>query len=162
MIKQPLLIAGLAAASALALAGAARAAPHGQSDFIRDYDSNNDGVVTSAEFDAVRTTRLKGMDTDGDGDGRVSEAEYVGEYAARLDAKLAASTASAEEKAAIREGQLKQAKVRYAVLDGDKNGDLTTAEFAASGKRAFAEQDGDGDGVVKAGEPKRVTKPTAP
>ncbi|ATQ44746.1 hypothetical protein [Caulobacter mirabilis] len=160
MIKQHLQIVGLAAVSALALAGAVQAAPHGQSDFIRDYDSNKDGTVTSAEFEAVRTARLKAMDLDGDG--RVSEAEYIGEYATRLDAKLAASTASAEEKAATREGQLKQAKVRYDVLDGDKNGDLTAAEFAASGKRAFAEQDGDGDGVVKAGEPKRVTKPTAP
>lgn len=150
MIRQVL----LTAAAVALLSTTAQAAPHGQSDFVRDYDTDKDGVVTQAEFDAVRASRLKAMDTDGDG--KVSEAEYVGEYVARLDAELAASTASAEEKAKIREGQIKQAHVRYGVLDKDKNGDLTAAEFAASGARAFAEQDGNGDGVVKAGEPKKA------
>lgn len=146
----------LTAVSALALAGAAQAAPHGHSDFVRDYDTNKDGAVTKAEFDAVRAERLKTMDADKDG--RVSEAEYIAEYAARLEAELAASTDEPERKDTIRERQLAQAKVRYAVLDKDKNGDLTAAEFAASGARAFAEQDGDGDGVVKAGEPKKTAE----
>lgn len=141
-------------AVAIVAATAAQAAPHGQSDFLRDYDTDKDGVVTKAEFDALRASRLKAMDADGDG--KVSEAEYVGEYVVRLDAQLAASTASAEEKARIREGQIKQTHVRYGVLDKDKNGDLTAAEFAASGARAFAEHDGDGDGAVKAGEARKA------
>lgn len=139
---------------AIAAAATAQAAPHGQSAFVQDYDTDKDGVVTRAEFDALRASRLKAMDTNGDG--KVSEAEYVGEYVARLDAELAASTASAEDKAKTREGQIKQAHVRFNVLDKDKDGDLTVAEFAASGARAFAEHDGDGDGVVKAGEAKKT------
>jgi len=144
--------------SALALAlvagAAVQAAPHGQSEFVRDYDTNKDGAVTRDEYEAVRGARLKGMDADGDG--RVSHAEYVGEYAARLDAELAASSESAEARAATRAGQMKQADIRYGVLDTDKNDDLSAAEFSASGVRAFASHDGDGDGVVKAGEAKKA------
>lgn len=140
----------------LAFGAAAQAAPHGQSEFVTDYDTNKDGSVTLAEYNAVRETRLKAMDVNADG--RVSEDEYVGEYAARLEAELAASTAVADAKESVRERQMKQAHVRFNVLDSDKNGDLTAAEFNASGARAFGEHDGDGDGVVKAGEAKRTAE----
>ncbi|MBP7704008.1 MAG: hypothetical protein KA105_01840 [Caulobacter sp.] len=142
----------LCALALVLVAGAAQAAPHGQADFVRDYDTDKDGVVTKAEYEAIRVSRLKAMDVDGDG--RVSETEYVGEYAARLEAELAASTGT--DKDAVRAGQMKQAHVRYGVMDSDKNGDLTAAEFNASGARAFASHDGDGDGVVKAGEAKKT------
>lgn len=138
---------------ALAFATAAQAAPHGQSDFVTDYDTNKDGAVAKAEFDAIRTARLAGMDTNADG--KVDEAEYLAEYLVRLDAQLAASSDSAEDKAKAREGQIAQTHVRFGVLDKDKDKDLSAIEFNDSGDRSFAGHDGDGDGVVKAGEPKK-------
>jgi hypothetical protein len=148
----------LALTAALLAFSAAQAAPHGRTAFIADYDLDKDGVVSAAEFKTVRDQRYAAMDVNKDGG--LDEAEYVGEYTARLDAQLAASTAPAEKKAAEREGQLKQAHVRFGVLDKDKNKKIEAAEFAASGTRAFAEQDGDHDGKVTA-EEKKTSEPAA-
>jgi Skp family chaperone for outer membrane proteins len=137
----------------LAAGTAAQAAPHGQSEFVRDYDTSKDGVVTLDEYNAIRKARLKSMDANADG--KIDEAEYVAEYSARLETELAASTDTDEDKKVTRRRQIDQAHVRFGVLDKDKDKDLTVAEFHASGARAFAEHDGDGDGVVKAGEPKK-------
>lgn len=142
----------LAVTAALLAFSAAHAAPHGRTAFITDYDLDKDGSVSSAEFKTVRDQRFAGMDTNRDGG--VDEAEYVGEYTARLDAQLAASKDTAEKKAQERAGQLKQAHVRFGVLDKDRTGKIELAEFSASGVRAFAEQDGDGDGKVVPEEPK--------
>jgi hypothetical protein len=68
----------------------------------------------------------------------VTEAEYVAEYAVRLDAELAAT----------RERQLRQAGVRYGALDSDRNGDMSSAEFNASGARMFSRLDTNADGVI--------------
>lgn len=148
----------LALTAALLAVSAAHAAPHGRTAFIADYDVNKDGVVTTEEFKSVREQRHAGMDANKDG--AVDEAEYVGEYTVRLDAQLAASKETAEKKAAEREGQLKQAHVRFNVLDTNKDKALQAAEFVASGTRAFAEQDGDHDGKVTA-EEKKSSEPTA-
>lgn len=135
-----------ATALLLALPGSAVAAPHEGSAFIHDYDSDRDGEVTRAEFDAGRAARFKA--TDANGDGGLSEQEYVGEYSARLEKQLAASPRSEEKKAEERQRQIRQAHVRFGVLDKDKDGKIVPAEFDASGARAFAEQDDDKDGVV--------------
>ena len=73
------------------------------------------------------------------GDGKVTETEYVGEFTARMHH-------------GVPEGQLKQAHVRFGVLDTDKNGDLTLAEFNVSGERMFERLDTNGDGVVDAAD----------
>lgn len=143
----------LALTAALLAFSAAEAAPHGRTAFIADYDLDKDGVVSAAEFKTARDQRYGAMDLNRDGG--VDEAEYVGEYTARLDAQLAASADPADRKAAERAAQLKQAHVRFGVLDKDKSGRIEAAEFAASGQRAFAEQDGDADGRVTAEEPKK-------
>ena len=134
-------------------AGTAHAAPHEHSAFVADYDLDKDGKVTQAEFKTARDQRYAA--TDANKDGGVDEAEYVAEYEARLDAQLAASTDTAERKAEEKVRQIRQAHVRFDVLDKDKDGRMSQAEFDASGARAFAEQDGDGDGIVTAAEPKR-------
>lgn len=134
------------AALLFAAAASAGAAPHEGSAFIRDYDSNQDGQVTRAEFDAVRTLRFKA--TDANGDGGLSEEEYVGEYSARLEKQLAASPRSEEKKVEERQRQLRQAHVRFGVLDKDNDGKIVQAEYDASGARAFAEQDDDKNGIV--------------
>ncbi|PNU06653.1 EF-hand domain-containing protein [Novosphingobium guangzhouense] len=138
-------IAALALALAASQGAAAqsneerRAAPgHGKEAFLRENDSDHDGRVTAAEFTAARTAKYHTFDLDGDG--KVSEAEYVGEFTARFkDAK-------------VPEGQLKQAHVRFGVLDTDKDGNLSLAEFNASGDRMFKKLDSNGDGVVDAAD----------
>ncbi|MFN3514790.1 MAG: hypothetical protein ACK41C_17225 [Phenylobacterium sp.] len=145
-----------ATAALLALAASAQAAPHGQAAFIADYDLDGDGKVTAAEFRTVRNQRFAA--TDLDKDGGLTEAEYVGEYQARLETQLAASDETAERKAEERVRQIRQAHVRFGVLDKNKDGRIDAEEFAASGLRAFAEQDGDKDGTITAGEQQaRVT-----
>lgn len=141
-------------AALLALSAApAQAAPHEHSAFIADYDLDKDGKVTAAEFKTVRDQRFAAMDANKDG--VLTEAEYVGEYEGRLTAQLAASSETAERKEEQRVRQMRQAHVRFSVLDADKDGKMTPAEFEVSGLRAFAEQDGDGDGVVTAAEKKK-------
>ncbi|MCI4590975.1 hypothetical protein MOK15_12845 [Sphingobium sp. BYY-5] len=137
-------------AALLAIAGTAAAAPHEGSAFIRDYDADHDGQVTRAEFDAGRLARFKA--TDANGDGWVSEEEYVGEYRNRLEQQLAASDRTEEKKGEERQRQIRQAHVRFAVLDKDRDGKMTQAEYDVSGARAFAEQDNDKDGIVTAAD----------
>ena len=145
----------LALTAALLALGAvsAHAAPHGHSDFIADYDLDKDGKVTADEFKTVRGQRFAA--TDADKDGQLSEAEYVGEYQGRLEAQLAASSDSDERKAEERVRQIRQAHVRFGVLDRDKSGGISPAEYDVSGQRSFAEQDGDGDGIITPGEKKK-------
>ncbi|HEX7858413.1 MAG TPA: hypothetical protein VF503_32420 [Sphingobium sp.] len=141
-MKKSLILAAVAAA----IATPALAAPHEGRAFIHDYDTNKDGKVTRAEFDAVRAQRFKA--TDANHDGTVSEDEYISEYQARLEKQLAASTDTEEQKTEERQRQMRQAHVRFGVLDKDKDGKMTQAEYDASGARAFAEQDDDKDGIV--------------
>ncbi|EJL32982.1 EF-hand domain-containing protein [Novosphingobium sp. AP12] len=117
-----------------------RAAPgHGKDAFAGENDTDHDGRVTSAEFTASRTAKYRAFDLDGDG--KVSEADYVGEFSSRFGKGAKAP-----------EGQLKQAHVRFGVLDTDKDGNLTLAEFNASGERMFRKLDSNGDGVVDASD----------
>lgn len=139
------------ATALLALSGTAViAAPHEGSAFIHDYDANHDGQVSRAEFDTARASRFKA--TDANGDGWLSEDEYVGEYSGRLEQQLAASDRSEEKKTEERQRQIRQAHVRFDVLDKDKDRKMTQAEYDASGARAFAEQDNDKDGIVTAAD----------
>lgn len=115
-------------------------AGHRQS-FIRDYDQNGDGVLTRAEFDQARAAHLRAMDSNQDQ--RIDEAEYVQEFVARMT----------EEQKEHRTKQLKQAHVRFGVLDKDKDGDLTVKEFAVSGTRMFAGWDLNEDGVINEQDP---------
>jgi hypothetical protein len=136
----------LAALCALALSGPAWAAPHDGAAFIHDYDGDHDGKVTHAEFDAGRVARFRA--TDANQDGSLSQEEYVGEYQARLEQQLATSHLDEEKKTEERQRQMRQAHVRFGVLDRDHDTKMTQAEYAASGMRAFTEQDDDKDGTI--------------
>ncbi|WP_091742823.1 hypothetical protein [Phenylobacterium immobile] len=139
-----------ALAVALVAAGPALSAPHELSAFVSDYDANKDGEVTVAEFDAGRTTRFAA--TDANSDGWVSATEYLAEYEVRLDAKLAVSDESAEDKVSHRQREVRQTHVRFGVLDTDKDGKMSKAEYDASGARAFAQQDRNKDQKISAAD----------
>jgi hypothetical protein len=143
------LVAAILAASAVATG--AVAASHARDTFIKKQDQNADGVVSKDEFAATR--QLQFARTDTDKNGSLSHDEYVGDYKARLETSLAASTQTAEKKDEEHMRQMRQAEVRFGVLDSDKSGAITAAEFAYSGWRMFTTHDSNNDGVISAADP---------
>lgn len=140
----------LVAACAVTLAAPALAASHDPKTFLQEHDTNHDGQVPRAEFDAARDARFKA--TDANGDGWVSDAEYLSEYQARLEADLAHSDMTDEKKTEERQRQVRQTHVRFGVLDTNKNQRMEKAEYDVSGARAFAMNDADNNGVITASD----------
>lgn len=140
-----------AALAASLFAGAAHAASHDRDTFIKEQDQNGDGVVTKDEFAATRAAEFARIDANKDG--VLSREEYIGEFKGRLEARLAASKDSAADKAEERARQMRQADVRFGVLDSDKSGGITKAEFDYSGWRMFMHHDTNNDGVVSKADP---------
>lgn len=109
---------------------------HSKREFLDTYDANKDGKVSKQEFAAKRSADHKGLDLNENGS--VNELEYINEYTLRLDQELAARRAR----------QVRQAHVRFGVLDTNKDGILSPEEFAASGDRMFSRLDTTADGFV--------------
>ncbi|MDR6531557.1 hypothetical protein J2800_002304 [Caulobacter rhizosphaerae] len=141
----------LLAAAAFCMAAPAFAASHARDTFIKEQDLNGDGSVSKDEFKAGRDKQFAGIDANHDG--ALSQDEYVGEFTARLTKRLAALTDTAEKKEEERVRQLRQAEVRFGVLDTDKSGGITPAEFDYSGWRMFVTHDTNKDGAVSAADP---------
>lgn len=139
------------AAVLVAVSAPALAASHARDTFIKEQDVNGDGVVTKEEFVVTRDKLFAAIDADRNG--VLSRAEYVGEFKGRLEKRLTASTESAEKKEEERVRQMRQADVRFDVLDSDKSGGITPAEFAYSGWRMFVVHDTNKDGTVSAADP---------
>ncbi len=116
----------------------ALAASHDLATFIGEYDLDKDGSVSKEEFQKGRMLRFAA--TDVNNDEGVSHEEYAEEFRARLVAKN-------PEPAAI-ERQMKQTDVRFKVLDSNKDGRISFAEFSYSGWRMYAEHDYTRDGAV--------------
>lgn len=115
---------------------AKQARAHTKGAFMQSYDSDGDGVVTTAEFQAAR--EKSHLDKDMNGDGTITADEYVAEWEVRLEKQLAQR----------REASIRQAYVRYGTLDKDKDNDMTLKEFHMSGNRTFGHYDTNGDGQV--------------
>ncbi len=137
-------------ALSLAFLGTAAFAQHDRGEFIDAFDADRDGRLTRAEYDAGRAARFAATDTDRDG--TLSETEYVGEYTARLERRLAASSDPEGRKTEERQRQTRQAKVRFGVLDADRDKRISRAEYDRVGARSFDEQDVDRDGAVTAAD----------
>lgn len=136
------MMATSASAQTPALEGpAAPAGGHGLSAFIGGYDANRDGVVTRVEYDTVRKERF--TTADANGDGSLDEQEYVAEFEGRLKQQYAGRTQDDSYA-----GSIKQAHVRFKILDTDKDGKLTIEEEIAIGGKTFKRTDTNGDGTV--------------
>ena len=127
------------------IAGSAEAAPHSIREMIKEYDLNGDQKVSRDEFDAVRKIRFLTMDTDGNG--TLSKVEYVGEFETRLKKDLESENDAARAKEEY-DRQMRQADVRFGVLDTDKDAKMTFDEYVFSGHQMFNRQDIDKDGLV--------------
>ena len=149
MKTRSILAAAILAASTIATG--VLAASHARDTFIKEQDQNGDGVVSKEEF--VATRQIQFDHTDADKNGAMSREEYVGEYNARLEKNLAASNQTPEKKEEERVRQMRQAEVRFGVLDSDKSGAITLAEFAYTGWRMFVTHDSNNDGVVSIADP---------
>ncbi|MFT4249695.1 MAG: EF-hand domain-containing protein [Pseudomonas sp.] len=113
---------------------------HSAEGFLALYDGNGDGKIDRAEFDAARTEQFARTDTDADG--ALDLDEYLAEYETRLDRRIAALT----------QGGDRQVYVRFGVLDADKDGKMTFAEYQVSGKHLFDTADRNHDGAVDAAD----------
>ena len=115
-------------------------AGHGKPIFIATYDSDGDGAVTRAEFDSGRAEGF--AQRDADGNGLIDPKEYAVEFEARLT-----TTSKAE-----RDAQMQQTHERFVVLDDDKDGAMSPAEFADSGAYMFETLDTNANGTVDAAD----------
>lgn len=130
-----------AAPSGAAEGPAAPAGGHGLAAFMGSYDTDRDGVVTREEYDAVRKQRFVAGDTNGDG--WLSEEEYVAEYEGRLKQQYAGR--AQDERYA---NSMKQAHVRFNILDTDRDGKLTVEEDIAIADKTFKQNEKNCDGKV--------------
>lgn len=129
---------------------------HSQAAFIASYDRDGDGQVTKEELIELRTERFLGADKDGDS--VLSEAEYVAEFEGRLRQQYSDQNREIDDENFER--GLKQAAVRFALLDRERNGTLSLEEDLASAESTFAGMDTNGDGVVDAKDPPRKRRNT--
>lgn len=121
------------------------AASHSSATFMSEQDINGDGKVSLAEFKLGRQVEFTRMDFNADG--QLSEAEYLGEFEGRLMARLSKMPDPEKRKEELQR-QMRQAKVRFGVLDADKNGSISQDEFMATGQRMFKLHDRNEDGIV--------------
>lgn len=113
----------------LVMSAAPAIAGEGKGRFMKNFDTNNDGSVNIAEFNAAAAERFKRMD--GDANGILSKDEFR----AHMRAK---------------KGERKQKK--FARMDTNGNGTVERDEFLAhkqaKAERKFTRMDKNGDGSV--------------
>lgn len=114
---------------------------HSLEGFIDINDVDGDQQVTAAEFKQIRRGIFDSTDTNKDG--WVNPEEYTLEFTNRLD-RLAKQ---------VRTGQMKQAEVRYGVLNTNKDAGINLEEFSVSGTRIFNGWDLNNDGLVSVADP---------
>lgn len=121
---------------------------HNIAGFLDLYDTNGDGKVDKAEFQAVRDAHFQR--TDENNDGKLTEQEYVLEFEDRLDAQYEKTY----------QGQVKQTYVRFGVLDKNEDQQVTFNEYMQSGFNAFSRHDTSGDGIITLEDPAPVREST--
>ena len=102
------------------------------------YDTNNDGFVDRAEWNAGQEARFKQLDTDKDG--KLSRDE------------LFARTPAAPGNVLPTEAQQRRQDSYFRQLDADKDGFVSKAEFMTQAEKNFARCDLDKDGRITTAE----------
>ena len=102
------------------------------------YDTNKDGVVDRAEWKAAQEARFKRLDTNGDG--KLTEDE------------LFARTPAIGNSVLPPDRQVQRQSSYFQLLDADKDGVVTLAEFMAQADRNFARCDLNKDGRIDTAE----------
>ncbi|WP_374651454.1 EF-hand domain-containing protein [Dongia sp.] len=106
-------------------------------------DTNNDGAIDRAEFDAQRKTHFTSVDSNGDG--FATEAEFKTFFDAQ-HAKMEG-----------KQGEMGAMFLKH--FDQNNDGKVTEAEWPKKGRMTFAEMDANKDGVVTADELGKMRKP---
>ncbi len=102
------------------------------------YDTNGDGFVDKAEWDAGQEARFKQLDTDKDG--KLSRDE------------LFARTPASNGGVLPSEAQQRRQDSSFKLLDSDKDGFVSKEEFLARAAKNFARCDLDKDGRITTAE----------
>ena len=123
---------------------------HGSNAFFGSYDANRDGVVTRQEYDTIRLQRFRAADKNGDG--VLSEDEYVAEFEGRLKQQYFDKGNQPDQ---AYENSIKQAHVRYNIVNRARDGRYTLEEDRAIAERTFKSSDTNGDGKVTRDDPPR-------
>jgi hypothetical protein len=102
------------------------------------YDTNKDGVVDRAEWKAGQEARFKRLDANGDG--KLTQEE------------LFARTPAVGTSVLPTDRQAQRQSTYFQLLDADKDGVVTLAEFMAQADRNFARCDINKDGRIDTAE----------
>ncbi|MBV8394370.1 MAG: EF-hand domain-containing protein [Alphaproteobacteria bacterium] len=103
------------------------------------YDTNGDGVVDRAEWDAGQEARFKQLDTDKDG--KLTQDELFGR------------TPSADRNNVLpTDRQVQRQSSYFRLMDTDRDGFVSKAEFMAQAAKNFERCDLDHDGRITTAE----------
>jgi Ca2+-binding EF-hand superfamily protein len=93
---------------------------------LKRVDSDKDGKISKAEFDAEGTKLFAKLDENSDG--KIASDEMPQRHWARFGGQM------------------------FDRIDADKDGKVTKAEFQAAGEKMFQRMDKNGDGIIEKGE----------
>ncbi len=118
-----------------------------------DIDANKDGKIMAAEFEASTKQQFSSMDANKDS--TLVAQEFVAYYCGP-DAKVPKKAKAKPMKkiAANKDGKISKDEcvafwvARYSDMDTNKDGKLTMDEFLAAAKKQFKDIDKNGDGVI--------------
>jgi Ca2+-binding EF-hand superfamily protein len=118
-----------------------------------DIDANKDGKVMAAEFEASSKQQFSAMDADKDSS--LVAQEFVAYYCGpEAKAPKKAKAKPMKKIAANKDGKIGKDEcvafwmARYSDMDTNKDGKVTMDEFLAAAKKQFKDMDKNGDGVI--------------